>query len=154
MARKKSKGRARTATRGKRGGRKLAVVSTADLRAELQRREGQVGKLMSRHNELAAELAQIEAELGALGIAASGGAGRGGRRGAAAGRRRHRNDANLEESLAKVLKGKTMGVTEVAEAVQAAGYKTTSPNFRTIVNQTLLRSGLIKKVSRGQYTAA
>ncbi|MCB9841270.1 MAG: hypothetical protein H6809_06445 [Phycisphaeraceae bacterium] len=128
-------------------------MSTADLRAELQRREGQVGKLMSRHNELTAELAQIEAELAALGIAASG-ASRRGRRAAVGVRRRHRNDANLEESLAKVLKGKTMGVTEVAQAVQAAGYKTTSPNFRTIVNQTLLRSSLIKKVARGQYTAA
>lgn len=153
MARKKSKARTGTA-RGRRGGRKLAVVSTADLRAELQRREGQVGRLMSRHNELATEMARIEAELAALGITATGGGPRRGRRGAVAGRRRARNDANLEESLAKVLKGKTMGVTEVAEAVQAAGYKTTSPNFRTIVNQALLRSTLIKKVARGQYTAA
>ncbi|MCA9310162.1 MAG: hypothetical protein KDA21_03095, partial [Phycisphaerales bacterium] len=92
-----------------------------------------------------------EAELAALGIAASG-ASRRGRRAAVGVRRRHRNDANLEESLAKVLKGKTMGVTEVAQAVQAAGYKTTSPNFRTIVNQALLKDERFERVSRGRYT--
>jgi hypothetical protein len=52
-----------------------------------------------------------------------------------------------------VLKGKTMGVAEAADAVQKAGYKTSSPNFRTIVNQALLRSELIKKLGRGAYTA-
>jgi hypothetical protein len=141
-------------------------MSTAALRAELDRRQSAVNGLLARHRELAAELSQIEGELNALGIAP--GSGRGGRRGKAgrvgapgvrtarvpAGRKRHQNDSNLEEALAKVLKGKTMGVTEVAKAVQQAGYRTTSPNFRTIVNQALLRSELIKKVSRGQYTAA
>jgi hypothetical protein len=67
---------------------------------------------------------------------------------------RTRNAANLADSLASVLKGKTMGVSEVATAVQRAGYKTTSPNFRTIVNQALLANpSMFKKVSRGQYTA-
>lgn len=46
-----------------------------------------------------------------------------------------------------------MSVTEVAEAVQRQGYKTTSPSFRTIVNQTLINSGKFRPVSRGQYTA-
>lgn len=137
---------------GRRGKKSLSVVSTVELRAELQRRQGQVDRLASRHRELSDELSQIEAELSALGIS-SGGRGRG-RRVLAGGRKRPRNDSNLEQALAKVLKGKTMGVTEVAEAVQVAGYRTTSPNFRTIVNQTLIRSDLIKKVSRGQYTAA
>ena len=68
-------------------------------------------------------------------------------------RKRPKNDTNLVEALAKVLKGKTMGVTEVTAAVQVAGYKTSAANFRTIVNQALIRSELIKKVSRGQYTA-
>ena len=60
---------------------------------------------------------------------------------------------NLEDALAKTLTGHTMGVSEVADAVQAAGYQTTSPNFRTIVNQTLIRSNKFKKVSHGKYTA-
>ena len=153
--------------RGRRGRRpSLNVISTTALRAELERRQSQVNDLVNRRRELAAALEQIDSELDALGIAPGGRAsrripGRAGRRGRAfatggvpAGRKRHQNESNLEEALAKVLKGKTMGVTEVAHAVREAGYKTTSPNFRTIVNQALLRSDLIKKVSRGQYTAA
>ncbi len=69
-------------------------------------------------------------------------------------RKRHRNDTNLVEALRSVLSGTTMGVSEVAEAVQVAGYKTTSPNFRTIVNQTLIKhTDVFTKKSRGQYTA-
>src|SRR5690606_1740755 len=65
--------------------------------------------------------------------------------------RRPRNEANLVDSLRKVLDGKTMGVAEVAEAVQAAGYRTTSANFRTIVNQALITNPKVfRKVARGQ----
>jgi hypothetical protein len=63
------------------------------------------------------------------------------------------DEMNLVAALAKVLDGKTMSVTDVSEAVQKAGYKTTSPSFRTIVNQTLINSGKFKRIERGQYTA-
>ena len=47
-----------------------------------------------------------------------------------------------------------MSVTEMAEAVQAAGYHTESENFRTIVNQTLIKNpDAFRRVSRGRYTA-
>ncbi|UYV12322.1 MAG: hypothetical protein NCW75_13605 [Phycisphaera sp.] len=69
-------------------------------------------------------------------------------------RKRHRNDTNLVGALQKVLSGKTLGVTEAANAVQKAGYKTTSPNFRTIVNQTLIKHpDTFSKKGRGLYTA-
>lgn len=69
-------------------------------------------------------------------------------------RKRHRNETNLVEALQQVLSGKTMGVTEAAQAVQKAGYKTTSPNFRTIVNQTLIKNPeAFTKQGRGLYTA-
>ncbi|MFI4882217.1 MAG: hypothetical protein ACIAQU_06490 [Phycisphaerales bacterium JB064] len=69
-------------------------------------------------------------------------------------RKRHKNDSNLVEALQGVLKGSVMGVTEVAQAVQDAGYKTTSPNFRTIVNQTLIKHpDVFSKQGRGLYTA-
>jgi hypothetical protein len=68
--------------------------------------------------------------------------------------RRPRNTASLVESLQKLLTNKTMTVTEMADAVQKAGYKTSSPNFRTIVNQTLINNKkAFKRVARGQYTA-
>lgn len=69
-------------------------------------------------------------------------------------RKRHRNDTNLVEALQQVLTGTTMGVTEAAAAVQKAGYKTTSPNFRTIVNQTLIKHpDAFRKEGRGKYTS-
>ena len=99
-------------------------------------------KLQRKRARLAAQVAELDAQITKLGGRIQGGL-----------RRRPRNEMNLADALAKVLRNATMGVTEVAEAVQKAGYQTTSPNFRTIVNQTLIKDSRFKKVSRGQYTA-
>lgn len=129
-----------------------------------------VDQMRRRRDELIIEIESINNELSAFGesSARSGGASwknRAGRRGpgrppgSGAGKRRgrrpgRRNASSLVESLRGVLSGKTMSVSEVAEQVQKAGYKTTSPNFRTIVNQALLANkNTFRKVSRGQYTA-
>lgn len=77
---------------------------------------------------------------------------RSGRGSVSFGRKRPRNDMNLVDSLAKLLRNKTQSVTDIAANVQKAGYKTTSPNFRTIVNQTLINNPAFKRVSRGKYT--
>ena len=137
----------------------LSKISTAALQRELERREGELEELEAYHDELLAELAEVDRELKDLGAVVSSvkrtkrasGAKR--TYGGGGGKRPH-NKWNLEEALARVLRHKTMGVSEVADAVQKAGYKTTSPNFRTIVNQTLLKSKLIKKLGRSAYTAA
>ena len=147
----------RTAKKAASGrGASLRGVTTTDLRTELKRRASELGKLEAKRDVLLAQVEQLDSEISfinaALGGTAKSSARRAGGR-ASTGRKRPRNDKSLEVALADVLKGKTMGVTEVAEAVQKAGYKTTSPNFRTIVNQTLIRSELIKKLSRGAYTA-
>lgn len=124
----------------------LDSLSLSDLQREIKRRERKrstaVNKLVRKRDRLAEQLAALDAE-----IAKHGGSSRGGPR------RRPRNEANLAEFLEKVLKGQTMSVTEAAAAVQKAGYVTTSPNFRTIVNQMLLKGNLFKRVGRGQYTA-
>jgi hypothetical protein len=130
----------------------LARVPVQVLEMELRRRDRGVRRLQKRRAKLLAKLDQLDAMIrdqgGSLGTARGAGAARGG-----GGGRRPRNEMNLEEALAKVLTGKTMSVTEVAEAVQRAGYRTGAANFRTIVNQCLIRSDKFKKVSRGQYTA-
>jgi hypothetical protein len=59
---------------------------------------------------------------------------------------------NLTDSLAAALKGKTVSVGDAAEAVQQAGYRTNSSNFRTQVNIALIK-GPFKRVGRGEYTA-
>ena len=47
-----------------------------------------------------------------------------------------------------------MRVTEAADAVLQAGYRTKSKTFRVQVNIALVkRADLFKRVSRGQYTA-
>lgn len=126
----------------------LSGISVADLQAELRRRMRRVGTLQRRRDRVAGKLAALDAELSALG-AAVGGAG-----GMMFGRKRPKNDMNLVEALAKVLKGRTMSVTDVSDAVQKAGYKTSAANFRTIVNQTLIKNrSVFKKIARGQYTA-
>lgn len=132
----------------KRGRPSLSGISSGALQAELERRSKKHSALYRRHAALSRRLAALEAKIravgGTVGASESGG-----------GRRRAKNATNLVEALVKVLKGKTMGVTEVASAVQKAGYRTTSKTFRTIVNQALIKHrDRFKKVERGQYTAA
>jgi hypothetical protein len=131
----------------------LAGFSLADFNRELARRHRTVQKLERRRASLVKKLAALDAEIEANGGSAGG-------RGYAGGggvRKRPKNAVQLVDALKEALSGKTMSVTEAAEAVQKAGYQTTSPNFRTIVNQTLInnmKKGGFKRVGRGEYTAA
>lgn len=150
MAKKKTRSKKRASKKrrsktGARTGSKLTSVTTDALERELARRQQEVTRLERRRDRLAVQLDEVEgrlAKLGGLGGVSIGGV-----------RKRPRNEANLADSLAKVLKNKTMSVTEAADAVQGAGYRTSAANFRTIVNQTLIKDKRFKKVSRGQYTA-
>lgn len=59
---------------------------------------------------------------------------------------------SLKNILVQVVgKQKAMTVGEAMAAALAAGYKTTSKNFRLLVNQTLLKDDQFRKVGRGQY---
>ncbi len=125
----------------------------------MRRRSG-VRPLERARDRLMARLSRLEAKIADYGgsimdaLATHAGRRRGPGRPPGGGRRRARNDMNLAEALAKTLRGRTMSVTEVSGAVQTAGYRTTSPNFRTIVNQSLIKNKpLFRKVSRGKYTA-
>lgn len=122
----------------------LKKMSIKDLHAEIRRRERSAGSLMRKRERLLDQLAELNTAIVKAGakINSRGGA-------------RPKNEMNLVQSLAKVLRGKTMSVTDVASAVRAAGYKTTAANFRTIVNQALIKNTKVfKKIGRGQYTAA
>lgn len=163
---------------------RLQLLPLRELQAEIERRQAALTHLSTEREHLIGRLLEIDSIFQEHGVApvgapaASMGApapkrrGRppksaarvGGGDGAAAaapgrprrGRRgkRPRNEMNLVDALRQVLNGKTLSVTDVAQAVQDAGYKTVSPNFRTIVNQALLTNrGTFTKVSRGMYTA-
>jgi hypothetical protein len=144
----------------------LARLSTSDLRRELERRQAMAADLIRQRDALTAELQELEVAFGPTsainGFLAAARRKRGRPRGSGAARPamaraavgRPRNPNSLVEMLRKTLAGNTMSVTEAANAVQRAGYKTKSGNFRVIVNQALLsNSKLFRKVARGEYTA-
>ena len=133
------------AKRGSRGsgGGSLAKISYSELARELSRRQRDLTSLHRRRSSLMERLKTLDREIAALGGLI--GAGPDGVR------RRPRNTKTLVDALHEVLSGKTMSVTQVSEEVQKAGYVTTSPSFRTIVNQTLINSGKFKRVGRGVY---
>lgn len=127
--------------------RALSNLSVSDLERELRHRQRRseriIARLSAKRDRLVAKVTEIESEIRRHG----GGLGR-----RVAIRKRPKNKMNLADALAKVLANTQMSVTEVAAAVQKAGYMTTSPSFRTIVNQTLIKDKRFKRVERGQYT--
>ena len=53
-----------------------------------------------------------------------------------------------------MLKGKTMRVKEMPDAVKKEGYQTDAANFRTMITPALIKhTHIFKKVGRGEYTA-
>jgi len=141
-AAKKTTRKARTKKAAKSGGG-LAGLSVTDLQMELRRRQRGVARLERRREKLMSELAQINTDIAGLGGSSAGVTASG----------RARNTMTLPDALARVLSGIEMSVTEASEAVRAAGYQSGAANFRTMVNQALLKDKRFTKVSRGRYTA-
>jgi hypothetical protein len=66
---------------------------------------------------------------------------------------RVRNPASLVQTMENILKSssKPMPVGDITEAVLKTGYKTNSANFRSIVNQTLIKEKQFSSAGRGLY---
>lgn len=148
MAKKQRKKARRTPTARKavkkvaRGTPSPAEMSVAQLQAELKKRQKGNRALERRRDRLLAQIAEINAQISELSghadVTPSG---------------RVRNTQTLPDALYGVLQGRELSVTTAADAVRAAGYVSGAANFRTIVNQTLLKDKRFKKLSRGVYTA-
>src|SRR5829696_40673 len=109
-------------------------MSIAQLEQILAGRRAQLNQKQKEHNRLLNRLRELESDIRRLG----GSAGRRGRGGA--GGTRARNEKSLLETLEGVLKaGKAMKVGDIAEAAEKSGYRSNSANFRSIVNQTLIK---------------
>lgn len=159
-------------TGGKRGRKsRLSGYTYTDLQNELRRRESMLQGLMTQRQQINQQLQVIDQQIAAEGGTVPTGdwstaarprrgrppgsgkakwlaAPKHGRRGPG------RPRGSLVESLHKVLTGTQMSVVNVCDAVKKAGYQTTSPNFRTIVNAALLANpSVFKKIERGVYTA-
>ncbi len=129
----------------------LKSLPLSALQREIERRQSKGARLLRKRASLLRRIASLDRKIEAAGLDAvgHGPATRDGRRP----RQRPRNEMTLVDALARLLKGKTMSVTDIATAVQRAGYRSSAANFRLIVNQSLIRSPKFRKVNRGQYTA-
>jgi hypothetical protein len=121
----------------------IATIPSSTLRSELRRRETAVRRLERKRSTLLARLARFDQQLRSMGENPGGRGGGGGRR--------PKNEMTLTEALEKVLKGRTMGVPDIADAVLKSGYRTNSSKFRTQVNIALIKNGF-KRTGRGMYS--
>jgi hypothetical protein len=125
--------------------------SIVQLEQLLAGRRSALQKLERKRNKVARQLDAIDAQIRELG-----GPVRGGRNGAAGrvgGGGRVRNAKSLNDTIESVLAkhGKPMRVGDIADAVKATGYRSNSANFRSIVNQTLIKDKRFTAADRGLY---
>jgi hypothetical protein len=125
-------------------------ISTAELQAELQRREKSARSLAHRRERIVHELHAIESELAQLG---------GGRRvpvapapATTARVTRARNPVSLIEALvAAIGVGTVVSPAEAAERVKEAGYESGARTFGMMVATALAKDKRFRRLSRGQY---
>lgn len=128
---------------------KLSTMSIADLRQEIGRRQKLLPKLIAQRDALSREITELQslATPEARKAAKPEAAPKRTRR-----RQRAKNKVGLADALAGFLKGKAkVTIGEAMEGVLAAGYKTKSSDFRSVVNNMLLTDKRFKKVSRGEF---
>ena len=129
---------------------KLSNVSLSQLVGELKKRQSKLADMIAQRDALSREITELQ------GLAAPE-AGKAAKPEAVPKKtRRHRrakNKVGLADALAGFLKGKKkVAIGEAMEGVLAAGYKTTSKEFRKVVNKTLLTDKRFKKIGRGVFT--
>jgi hypothetical protein len=119
-------------------------LSISELQRMLSARQAELKKLSRQRAALQARVDQIDAQIARLGGEPAGGGRRGGRA---------RNELSLSAAIEQVLKqaGEPMKVGPIADAVQGAGYRSNSANFRGIVNQTLIKDKRFGSAGRGLY---
>ena len=125
-------------------------LSIAQLEQVLRARRSQLQKLAKQRAKIARELARLDQRIGMLGGGAGGG---GGRISGMGGGGRARNAKSLVEAIEDVMSknAKPMGVGDIVNAVQKNGYRSSSANFRGIVNQTLIKEKQFTSAGRGVY---
>lgn len=116
-------------------------VSYLDLTREMNRRQAAAKNLLAKRARLARKLEALDMQLAEKGL------------GPRTGQPRAKNSMSLVEALAKLLKGKEMGIPEIMAQLPGVGYRSPSPNLRTMVNVALLKKAHFKRTGRGVYTA-
>ena len=119
----------------------------ADLERILDERRSEVNRLQRQRADVQRKLNDLDRQIAKL-VGAGGGLG--GRRG---GGGRARNDQSLADMIESALRsnGGPMKVGDITDAVQRAGYRSGSANFRGIVNQMLIKDKRFAATDRGVY---
>jgi len=144
--------------------KRLQEMSIKELKAELKKRRIALPKLRKQRAKILLRLRKIDARIAAVeGTAPARGPKKKAAKKAAkttakkkvAPTPRPKNKLSLTDSLISALKQtKSLSVGDATKAVLAAGYKTNSKIFRTIVSQTLSKDKRFKNVARGVYALA
>jgi hypothetical protein len=119
-------------------------LTVDQLERMLNQRRRELSRLTRKRATAERRLADIDERIRRLGGGA--GAGRGGGR-------RARNDQSLVEVIHAVLQkaARPLRVSAIADAANAAGYRSSSANFRGIVNQMLIKDPRFNSQTRGFY---
>jgi hypothetical protein len=106
----------------------------------LQQRRSELSELRKQRAGMERDIAKLDRRIELLG----GGKARG---------RRGRNSQSLTAIMEDVLtkSGKPMPVGDIMDKVLSSGYRTSSANFRGIVNQTLIKDKRFSSAGRGLY---
>jgi hypothetical protein len=117
-------------------------LTIQQLEALLAQRRRKVTTLLSRQAQIEQRLEAVKEQIRALGGVSAGG-----------NAVRARNAVSLVTAIEQVLSKsrKPMRVGEITEKVLAGGYRSTSPQFRAIVNQTLIKEKGFVSAGRGIY---
>jgi len=116
-------------------------LSLAAIQSILESRRDELNKLKKKRKDVQRDLDGLDRQIDRIEGGSRGGSGRA------------RNEMSLIEALEKVLRasGKPMKVGDIVEAVKAEGYRSSSDNFRGIVNQTLIKDARFTAPARGTY---
>jgi septal ring factor EnvC (AmiA/AmiB activator) len=132
-------GEEKDAAMARRNGVKFNI---AQLEQILDERRTELNRLHKERNSLQKQIDEVEDRITQL---EGGMGGRG---------RRPRNERNLLDTLEAVLQdaGHPLRVPEIGDAGTETGYRSSSANFRGIVNQTLIKDKRFTATQRGVYT--
>jgi hypothetical protein len=117
-------------------------LSIIELERILQTRQRELKVLLRRRTRIERKLTALDERITRLGGTRAGGR-----------VKRARNDVTLPEAIANVLgkSRKPLTVGDIMGGVQAMGYRSSSGNFRAVINQTLIKDKRFISAGRGLY---
>jgi hypothetical protein len=121
-----------------------SVLSISELERMLSDNRSALQKLRKQRAEAQRKVDAIDREIAKLDGTGGGRRGPGGRA---------RNEVSLVAAIESILKRKEpLGVGDIVDGVLGSGYRSSSANFRGIVNQTLIKEKKrFSSPSRGMY---